>query len=152
MTQSRPQPAGILVVANRTCPCPMLLDEVARRVSDAPMDVLVVVPALNSRLRHWLSDVDDAIARAHDRLELALAELRTRGVVARGEVGDANPLVAIDDALARFPASAIVIATLPPAQWNWLERGLIDKAKARFDAPVTHLVSAAGLVEERVAA
>jgi len=130
----------------------MLLDEVARRVSDAPMDVLVVVPALNSRLRHWLSDVDDAIARAHDRLELALAELRTRGVVARGEVGDAHPLVAIDDALARFPASAIVIATLPPSQSNWLERGLIDKARARFDTPVTHLISTAGLVEERIAA
>ena len=151
MTQSRPHPAGILVVANRTCPCPMLLDEVARRVSDAPIDVLVVVPALNSRLRHWLSDIDDAVARAHDRLDVALAELRTRGVSARGEVGDANPLVAIDDALAHFPAAAIVIATLPPGQSNWLERGLIDKARARFDVPVSHLVSTEA-VEENLAA
>ena len=147
MTHSRPHPAGILVVANRTCPCPVLLDEVARRASAAPIDVLVVVPALNSRLRHWLSDIDDAVARAHDRLEVALADLRTRGVNARGEVGDANPLVAIDDALARFPASAIVIATLPPGESNWLERGLIDKARARFDVPVTHLVSTEGLIE-----
>ena len=152
MTHSRPHHAGILVVANRTCPCPMLLDEVARRVSDAPIDVLVVVPALNSRLRHWLSDIDDAVSRAHDRLEVALADLRTRGVSADGEVGDANPLVAIDDALAHFPASAIVIATLPPGQSNWLERGLIDKARARFDVPVTHLVSTEGLVDESVAA
>lgn len=152
MTHSPPQPAGILVVANRTCPCPMLLDEVARRVSDAPRDVLVVVPALNSRLRHWLSDVDDAVARAHERLAVALADLRARGVSARGEVGDANPLLAIDDALARFPASAIVIATLPPGQSNWLERGLIEKAKARFDVPVTHLVSSEGPVAERLAA
>ena len=152
MIDSRPYPAGILVVANRTCPCPTLLDEVARRVGDAPMEVLVVVPALNSRLRHWLSDVDDAVARAHDRLAVALAELRSRGVRARGEVGDANPLVAIDDALAQFAASAIVIATLPPGQSNWLERGLIDKARARFDVPVTHLVSSEGLVEERAAA
>lgn len=151
MTHSRSNPAGLLVVANRTCPCPMLLDEVARRVSDAPMEVLVVVPALNSRLRHWLSDVDDAVARAHDRLTVALADLRTRGVRASGEVGDANPLVAIEDALAHFEASAIVIATLPPGQSNWLERGLIEKARARFEAPVTHLVSP-GLVDERVAA
>jgi hypothetical protein len=147
MTHSRSHSAGILVVANRTCPCPMLLDEVARRVTDAPMDVLVVVPALNSRLRHWCSDVDDAIARAHDRLALALAELRSRGVAARGEVGDANPLVAIDDALARFRASAIVIATLPPGQSNWLERGLVEKARARFAVPVTHLVATEGVVE-----
>ena len=152
MTRSRPHPAGILVVANRTCPCPMLLDEVARRASDAPVDVLVVVPALNSRLRHWLSDIDDAVARAHERLEVALADLRTRGVSARGEVGDANPLVAIDDALARFPASEIVIATLPPGQSNWLERGLLDKARARFGVPVTHLVSTEGLVDQRAAA
>jgi GABA permease len=152
MTHSQRHASGVLVIANRTCPCPTLLDEVARRAGNAPIDVFVVVPALNSRLRHWLSDVDDAVARAHERLELALADLRARGVSARGEVGDANPLVAIDDALAHFSASAIVIATLPPGQSNWLERGLIDKARARFDVPVTHLVSTEGLVEERVAA
>jgi len=45
-----------------------------------------------------------------------------------------------------------VIATLPPGQSNWLERGLIDKARARFDVPVTHVVSTEGLVEERTAA
>jgi len=64
------------------------------RAGGAPIDVLVVVPALNSRPRHWLSDIDDAVARAHARLAVALAGLRTRGVEARGEVGDANPLVA----------------------------------------------------------
>jgi GABA permease len=149
MTHNAP---GLLVIANRTCPCPALLDEVARRAGNPPIDVLVVAPALNSRLRHWLSDVDDAVARAHDRLELALAELRARGVGARGEVGDANPLVAIADALARFPASAIVIATLPPGQSNWLERGLIDKVRARFQVPVTHLVSAEGRIEQGLAA
>jgi hypothetical protein len=47
----------ILVIANRTCPCPTLADEVARRASDTPIDVLVVAPALNSRLRHWVSDL-----------------------------------------------------------------------------------------------
>jgi hypothetical protein len=152
MTDIRSHPAGILVVANRTCPCPMLLDEVARRAGDASVEVLVVAPALNSRLRHWCSDVDKAVAQARERLAVALADLRTRGVDARGEVGDANPLVAIDDALAHFPASAIVIATLPPGQSNWLERGLIDKARARFDVPVTHLVSSEALLEQPLAA
>src|SRR3954466_3035291 len=95
MTHSRPQFAGILVVANRTCPCPALLDEVARRVRDAPIEVLVVVPAPTARLRHWLSDIDDAVAHAHERLEVALAELHTRGVSARGEVGRTAALVVI---------------------------------------------------------
>jgi hypothetical protein len=57
-------------------------------------------------------------------------------------------VLAIDDALASFPAEEIVIATYPPGESNWLERGLIEKARARFGLPVTHLVSSYGLVEE----
>jgi GABA permease len=138
----------ILVVANRTCPCPTLVDEIARRACDTPTDVLVVAPALNSRLRHWVSDVDAASEHARVRLEIAIAELRERGVSARGEVGDANPVLAIADALAAFPASEIVIATHPPGESNWLERGLIEKVTAGFDLPFVHLTSEYGLVEQ----
>jgi len=138
----------ILVIANRTCPCPTLVDEVARRARTAPADVLVVAPALNSRLRHWVSDIDGAVAGARARLDLALAALRDCGLSARGEIGDSNPVVAISDALAGFPASEIVIVTHPVGRSNWLERGLIEKVRARFDVPVTHLVSDYGLVEE----
>ncbi|HEX6651109.1 MAG TPA: hypothetical protein VF072_00065 [Thermoleophilaceae bacterium] len=95
-------PHGILVIANRTCPCPALVDEIAGRVNNTPTPVLVVAPALNSRLRHWVSDVDGAVAQARNRARFAVAELRERGVTARGEVGDSNPLVAIADALAGF--------------------------------------------------
>jgi hypothetical protein len=136
---------AILVIANRTCPCPTLVDEVARRAIDTSASVLVVAPALNSRLRHWVSDVDEAVAQAGDRVGFALAELREHGVSARGEVGDANPLLAIADALAGFAASEIVIATHPEGRSNWLERGLIEKATVRFDLPITHLVSSYGL-------
>jgi hypothetical protein len=88
----------ILVIANRTGPCPTLADEVTRRASEAPTDVLVVAPALNSRPRQWVSDVDEALARAQERLDLAIAALRRRGVIARGEIGDADRLLAIEDA------------------------------------------------------
>jgi hypothetical protein len=137
----------ILVIANRTCPCPTLADDVARRASTAPTDVLVVAPALNSRLRHWLSDVDEALARARERLDLATSALRQRGVIARGEIGDADPLLAIEDALSGFPADEIVIATLPAGRSHWIERGLVEKATARFGAAVVHLVSGYDLVE-----
>ena len=63
-------------------------------------------------------------------------------------MGDANPLLAIADALADFRASEIVIATHPVGESNWLERGLIEKAAARFDLPITHLVSSYGLVAD----
>ena len=137
----------ILVIANRTCPCPTLAEAVARRASAAPIDVLIVAPALNSRLRHWLSDVDEALARAQERLDLAITALQRRGTVARGEIGDADPLLAIADALANSPAEEIVIATLPPGRSNWIERGLVEKATARFGIPITDLVSSYDLVE-----
>ncbi len=134
---------SILLVANRTCPCPDVLDAVARLADDGR--VHVVAPALNSRLRHWVSDVDDAIAGAHERLEQAVASLRGHGIDAHGSVGDSNPLTAIADTLVDFDATGIVISTFPDGQSNWLERDLPGRAGERFGRPVVHLVSRYGL-------
>ena len=142
----------ILVVANRTCPCDVLADEVAWRARDASDEVFVVAPALNSLLRHLTSDVDAAVAQAQARVERAVAQLRNRGVRARGHVGDTNPLLAIEDTLAVYAATEIVIATHPAGESHWLERGLIEKAKARFDIPVVHVISTHGMGQEAAAA
>ena len=61
--------------------------------------MLVVSPALNSPLKHWVSDEDGARAAAAERLQQSLVRLRALGVNAEGEVGDADPLQAIEDAL-----------------------------------------------------
>ena len=137
----------ILVIANRTCPCDAVADEVASRARDASAEVLVVAPALNSLLRHLTSDVDAAVIRAQERVHRAVAQLRNRGLRVRGYVGDTNPMLAIEDALADYSATEIVIATHPPGQSHWLERGLIEKASARFDVPVIHIVSSHGVEE-----
>src|SRR5690349_3576982 len=71
---------------------------------------------------------------------------------ARGEVGDANPLLTIGDALANFPATEIVIVTHPPGQSDWLEHRLVERATSRFNLPITHLVSTHGLVPKGIAA
>ena len=142
----------VLVIANETCPCPALADEVASRACATTLDVLVVAPALNSRLRHWVSDTDDAVASARERLGVAVDELGARGVAARGEVGDADPVLAIADALATFPADELVIATHPPGRSNWLERRLVETATVRFGLPITHLISTFGLDETAAAA
>lgn len=142
----------ILVVADRTCPCDALADEVAWRARDASAEVLVVAPALNSLLRHLTSDVDAAVMRARERVDHAVAQLRNRGLNVRGRVGDANPLLAIEDALVDYVATEIVIATYPPGKSHWLERGLIEKARARFDVPITHVVSTYGLEQAALAA
>lgn len=138
----------ILVVANRTCPCPALLEEIARRAqAHEPSAVLIVAPALNSRLRHYVSDIDAALAEARERLQLAVGGLDEFGLGAEGRIGDSDPYVAIADALADFPASELIVSTLPPGQSNWLERGLLERVRAEFDVPLTHMVSSYGLSE-----
>jgi GABA permease len=47
---------------------------------------------------------------------------------------------AIADGLCDFDADEIVIATHPEGRSHWLERGVVERAKERFDLPVTHVV------------
>jgi hypothetical protein len=133
-------PKKLLVIANETVAGRALRGEIVHRTRDADFDVLVVCPALNSRIRHWTSDEDHARALAQERLELSLAALTEAGVDARGEVGDDDPMQAIEDALRTFGADEIIISTHPPGRSNWLEREVIHNARERFDLPITHVV------------
>jgi len=129
----------LLLIANRTCPCPDVLEEVRRRATDG--EVLVVAPALNRRLAHYVSDTDAAVRAARERLDRAIGWLVEAGIEARGEVGDADPVLAIEDALAGFPATEIVISTHPPDRSNWLEKDIVRRAGECSGLPIVHLVS-----------
>ena len=142
-TTPRPHAAGerrILVVANETVGGRTLRDLIHERSEDVREEVLVVTPALNSPLRHWASDEDGARAAAQDRLDASLDRLRGLGVQARGEVGDGDPLQAMEDALRTFGADEIIISTHPEGRSHWLERGVVTKARERFAVPITHVV------------
>jgi hypothetical protein len=102
--------------------------------------ILVVCPALNSQVRHWASDEDAARAAAQERLDASLARLQSEGIQARGEVGDGDPLQAMEDALRTFGADEIVISTHPEGRSNWLERNVVGSARDRFEVPITHVV------------
>jgi hypothetical protein len=133
-------PKRILVVANETVAGRALRGEIVHRTEGTEADVFVVCPALNSRLRHWTSDEDRARADAQERLHISFAALAEEGVEARGEVGDDDPMQAIEDALRTFGADEIIISTHPPGRSNWLERDVIVRARERFDLPITHVV------------
>jgi len=128
------------VIANETVGGHTLRSAIVERSLDVRQEVLVVTPALNSPLRHWVSDDDDARAAAQERLEKSLAQLAEAGVEARGEVGDGDPLQAIEDALRTFGADEIIISTHPEGRSNWLERGVVENARERFVVPITHVV------------
>jgi hypothetical protein len=132
----------ILVIANETAGGPRLREELIERAQRGPTQVFVVCPALNSRLRHWLSDEDGARTKAEQRLSDSLSALVREGIEADGVVGDADPVVALSDGLRMFPADEVIISTHPPGRSNWLERDVIGRAQGICPVPVTHVVAA----------
>jgi hypothetical protein len=103
-------------------------------------EVMVVAPALQSKRRFILADPDPAIERAEQVQEETVERLDEEGVDAAGDTGESDPLLAIQDALQTFEADEIVLFTHPGASQNWLEEGLVEEAKERFEPPVRHLV------------
>ena len=130
----------ILVVANETVAGGALRDAIRAAAEGGRANVLVVSPALNTKLKHWTSDEDQARAAAEERLARSCRELERLGIDARGEVGDADPLQAIEDAQRTFGAEMIIISTHPQGRSNWLERGVVSGARERFSVPITHVV------------
>jgi hypothetical protein len=108
------------------------------RADDA--EVLVVAPALNSKLRFWMSDPDPAIKRAEAVQEETVERMDEEGVDAAGDTGESDPVLAIQDALQTFPADEIVLFTHPRGERNWLEEGVVEEVEERFGLPVSHLV------------
>jgi hypothetical protein len=106
-------------------------------------EVLVVAPALNSKTRYFLADPDPAIERAQQVQEETVERLSEDGVDAAPTAtpGEEEPLQALEDALATYPADEIVLFTHSGGERNWQEEGLVDEAKERFGStPVRHVV------------
>ena len=142
---SPPNEHRILVVANETVGGAELLHALRERAGGRHAVVLVVCPALNSPIRHWASDEDGAREAAGDRLALSLQAMRAAGLDASGEIGDGDPLLAIEDAVRTFQPDELVVSTHPPGRSHWLERGVVEKAGERFALPLTHVVVDLGL-------
>ena len=96
-------------------------------------------PALESRHRWLLDDPDPAIERADAVQEETVERMDEQGVDAAGDTGEADPLLAIQDALQTFDADEIVLFIHPGEERNWLEEGLVEDARERFEPPVRHL-------------
>ena len=101
-------------------------------------EVLVVAPALNSKLRFFMSDPDGAIGRAEEVAEESAERMGEEGIDAAGDTGESDPLQALEDSLVTFEADEILLCTHRGGKRNWLEEGIVDDAKARFDVPVRH--------------
>ena len=91
-------------------------------------EVLVIAPAeQTSTLKFLMSDNDEAIGRAEDVAERSGDALRSEGAHVRTDTGEAQPLLAVQDALVTFPADRILV---------FGDDELAERVRAQFDVPV----------------
>jgi hypothetical protein len=122
-------------------PEPVDADLVRATVGDEAdgAEVLVVSPATNrSKLAFWASDPDAAIAEAEAAQEETVERLEEGGIDAAGDTGESEPAVALQDALATFPADRIVVFSHPEGQRDYREDKGIAEVEERYGIPVTH--------------
>jgi hypothetical protein len=134
-----PDPTHLVVLADASCPADRLCDTIALRLAGRSPDVLVVAPVLASPLHYFAGDEERERWDAEARLGAVVASLRERGLHVEGRVGDDDPLQALGDALAGFPAGEALVVTSPGT--HWLEEGLFERARRLV--PVLEHVEAA---------
>jgi hypothetical protein len=133
------EPARILLVANRTATTDGLLEAVRARAARGPATFHLVVPAHPHGLHKVVDPQEGDEGTAQHVLEEALPALsRAAGAPVTGNVGDAEPLMAIEDAVNRDRYDEIVISTLPRRISRWLHLDLVSKARG-IGLPVTHV-------------
>jgi hypothetical protein len=118
-------------------------DAVRRALPDDDLDgaeVLVVAPAVNeSPVAFWVSDSDEAIDEAESAAERTAADLRERGAQARATTGESEPLLALQDALATFPADHVLVCVREEDAARYREDDVLGEARRRFEVPVTEV-------------
>jgi hypothetical protein len=130
-----------LIVANETISGERLVGSVLGRLGSDVEEVFVVAPALaDSALDHIMGAVDAAIPPAQERLDATLQAFRAAGVEARGEVGDSDPIQAINDEIIKFEPDQILVVAHRDEEGAFAEKGLLEQAERDFDLPVLELV------------
>jgi hypothetical protein len=131
-------PARLLVVATASVPASDLQASVRAHAGD-DAEMMVVAPASRISRLDWLTnDEDKARDEAAEQARELAAAAPTDDV--KAQVGDSDPVKAIEDALRTFPADELIVVTRRDEDAAWLEKGSAATALERFSLPVTHIV------------
>lgn len=136
----------LLVIANETIAGKSLHKHIRELTADGGR-VIIVAPALSSRLQYVFSDVDEPRAEAQERLDASIALLHESAIDAEGEVGDANPVRAFEDAVTIYEPDGVLVSTHPEGRSNWIEKGVVEKIQGKTALPVEHVVVDISIVE-----
>jgi hypothetical protein len=145
----------VLVIANQTLGSLELRRVIAERIASGADDIVVAAPMTHAIDLICVdqygiqvpcgeieqpSDDEGARARAGDRVEALLEDIRGLGASAQGAIGDADPWTTFK----QFDASEfdeVIVSTLNPALSRWLRMDVVSRIDRAFHGPV-HRVSA----------
>lgn len=129
--RGRTAPARVLIVAARTAATPALARAVRERVSRGPCRFTLLVPAVARGLHRAVDPEDQGSEEAQAMLELGLPVLEdAAGSRIRGQIGDSEPLAAVEDAVNTGEFDEIILSTLPAHVSRWLRLDLPRKVQA----------------------
>ena len=131
----------VLVVANLGPGSDELLEALQRRTAEGPARFRLVVPATP-----YVKGVPDAAApgiaegekQAEAYLEEALEKLRSAGLEVDGNIGDAEPLASVEDAVNMGSFDEIIISGRSGPVSRTLKLDLASKARASSNLPVRY--------------
>jgi hypothetical protein len=127
----------VLVIANRTVDSDEVREAIVSRAAAGPLQVTLVAPASSGA-----STVRERRAVTEQRLERAVRRLRDAGVAVEGVVGDADPMVAVQEAWDPRRFDEIIVATLPTGASRWMAADLPHRVERFCGARVAHVVAA----------
>jgi hypothetical protein len=134
------EPTSVLVVAHQTAATPALLEAVRDRARSGPSRFHLLVPRRRRSGEKVANPQEIGVEEAREVLRDALPRLReAAGTEVTGDIGDLEPLTAIQDALNRGHYDEIIVSTLPLGVSRWLKHDLVSKAQA-FGLPVHHVL------------
>ena len=102
-------------------------------------ELLVVAPATGATPDRWATDVANSRLEAQRTLVMSVAALVKADVGARGEVGDADLVLAVEDALRGFAATEVILVTGPPGFRRSVDHAA-GELERRLRQPLTRLV------------
>jgi hypothetical protein len=129
----------LLVVSDFAIEDPATIDRLVLETglgsTESPLEVRILAPARSQFLDRWATDYRKAQERAQRDLVLSVASLTLTGVRAEAQVGDESLVQAVEDELATYPATEVILLT----RSRDLDLEAADALRRRLRPPFRHL-------------
>ena len=131
-TAERHGAKNVLVVANETVLAKPLLDAIRTRAAEGDASFLILAPQ---------GDASSSYEDAERRLRRALAELRSDGIDAHGQIAHPDPYTAVMQTVRDERVDSLIVSTYSRQRSGWLRRDLVQRLRKATGVRVRHIVT-----------